>query len=303
MHVSASWGSPFTLLEGVDARPTEWGLSRTREQLMRVRSAWRIHRAHGDVLLITAGSEVVYLAALSMFSRRWLAVYDFLQPTSRWLRLLARLVLWRVDRWAVVRSGDIAMLHRRFGVRPQRCSFVPFPAQRADVPSSLGSYVYAAGTAYRDWRTFLAAMDGLQRPTVIAANAQLDVRERPWIESTALVSPAEGRRRAANARLVVAPMLDTDMPSGPVVVIDAMAAGKAVIASDVNGTRDYIRHGETGWLVPPGDAAALRQQIEAVIDDEALLGRVGDAASAAVLGPAESFALLSLHVVRPGQAR
>jgi glycosyltransferase involved in cell wall biosynthesis len=41
-------------------------------------------------------------------------------------------------------------------------------------------------------------------------------------------------------------MLNTNLPSGPVVLVDAAALGNAVIATDVNGTHDYIEHGVTG---------------------------------------------------------
>ena len=39
----------------------------------------------------------------------------------------------------------------------------------------------------------------------------------------------------------------------PRVAIEAMAAGKPVIATDVGGTSEVVNHGETGILVDPGD--------------------------------------------------
>ena len=43
----------------------------------------------------------------------------------------------------------------------------------------------------------------------------------------------------------------------PMVVMEAMAAGRPVIATYVAGIPELVRPGETGWLVPAGDAAAL----------------------------------------------
>ena len=45
------------------------------------------------------------------------------------------------------------------------------------------------------------------------------------------------------------------------VVIEAQAMGRPVIASDLGGPVETVRHGETGWRVPPNDAAALAAAI------------------------------------------
>jgi glycosyltransferase involved in cell wall biosynthesis len=45
------------------------------------------------------------------------------------------------------------------------------------------------------------------------------------------------------------------------VVTEAQAMGKPVIATDHGGARETVRQGETGWLVPPGDPAALAEAI------------------------------------------
>ena len=46
-----------------------------------------------------------------------------------------------------------------------------------------------------------------------------------------------------------------------------MAAGKAVVATSVEGTEDLVLPGETGWLVPPGDVEALAVALRAAADD------------------------------------
>ncbi|OGJ60267.1 hypothetical protein A2635_00310 [Candidatus Peribacteria bacterium RIFCSPHIGHO2_01_FULL_51_9] len=62
------------------------------------------------------------------------------------------------------------------------------------------------------------------------------------------------------------------------VAVEAMAAGTPVIACDSDGIRSLIRHAETGWLVPRGDAIALAQGITRLLMDESLRKRLAVAA-------------------------
>jgi glycosyltransferase involved in cell wall biosynthesis len=58
------------------------------------------------------------------------------------------------------------------------------------------------------------------------------------------------------------------------VIMEAMASGKAVVASDIGGMPDLVEHGETGLLVPPGDAPALAHAMQALLQDRVLLARM-----------------------------
>jgi glycosyltransferase involved in cell wall biosynthesis len=62
-----------------------------------------------------------------------------------------------------------------------------------------------------------------------------------------------------------------------IVVIEAMASGRAVIASRIGGIPDIVIDDETGLLVPPGDVKALRDAIERLLADPALRERLGAA--------------------------
>jgi glycosyltransferase involved in cell wall biosynthesis len=61
------------------------------------------------------------------------------------------------------------------------------------------------------------------------------------------------------------------------VALEAAAAGKPVIASDIGGLIDIVVDGETGILVPPGDRMALSQAMLKLIDDASLRERMGAA--------------------------
>ena len=61
----------------------------------------------------------------------------------------------------------------------------------------------------------------------------------------------------------------------PNAVMEAMAAGLPVIATAADGTRELIQDRETGWLVPVGDAAGLREKLKEVLGDPEDRRRVG----------------------------
>jgi glycosyltransferase involved in cell wall biosynthesis len=64
----------------------------------------------------------------------------------------------------------------------------------------------------------------------------------------------------------------------PTVVMEAMASGRPVIGSRIGGISDLILDGETGLLIPPGDATALRQALERILSDADLRVRLGQGA-------------------------
>lgn len=64
--------------------------------------------------------------------------------------------------------------------------------------------------------------------------------------------------------LLVLPSLNEGMGR---VLVEAMAAGKPVVASNVGGIPDLVLHGKTGYLVPPADEKALAEAIKKLLDD------------------------------------
>lgn len=68
-----------------------------------------------------------------------------------------------------------------------------------------------------------------------------------------------------SARAVVVPSVWSD--PCPTVVLEAMAAGRPVVAAASGGILDMVVDGATGLLVPPGDASALAQAITSILSD------------------------------------
>ena len=74
-------------------------------------------------------------------------------------------------------------------------------------------------------------------------------------------------------------------------LVEAMALGVAVVGAEVGGIPAVVADGETGWLVPPGDTAALAAALVELGRDEALCAKLGAAAAAR----AEAFSSRVAH--------
>jgi glycosyltransferase involved in cell wall biosynthesis len=74
----------------------------------------------------------------------------------------------------------------------------------------------------------------------------------------------------------------------PMALLEAMAAGRPAVCTDVGGVREMIDEGVTGYVVEPRDPGALARRLLDVLTDDALASRMGRAARARV---EESFSL------------
>jgi glycosyltransferase involved in cell wall biosynthesis len=59
--------------------------------------------------------------------------------------------------------------------------------------------------------------------------------------------------------------------------MEAMGTGLPVVSTKIGGIPEMVIENETGFLLQPGDAAALADAIEKVIDDRLLAQRLGHA--------------------------
>jgi glycosyltransferase involved in cell wall biosynthesis len=85
----------------------------------------------------------------------------------------------------------------------------------------------------------------------------------------------------AQATLAIYPFDDTlvNRTKCAVKLGDLLAAGVPVVADAVGQNREYIRHGETGWLVSPGDVPAFAEAVVRLLQDAQLRQQLGRAAA------------------------
>lgn len=136
------------------------------------------------------------------------------------------------------------------------------------------------------WPSVLSALPGAR--LLIAGGGELEpaLRERidgsPLAETVRLLGPREDIPDLLAACDVA--VLPSESEALPTVVMEAAAAGRPMIATDVGGTRDVLADGVTGRLLPARpDAAALAAALTGLLGDReraALLGRAGRARAA-----------------------
>jgi glycosyltransferase involved in cell wall biosynthesis len=114
------------------------------------------------------------------------------------------------------------------------------------------------------------AGQGDDRPRLERLVRELDLASA--VEFLGFVPEEEKRRRLRRAWAVVLP---SPKEGWGISNVEAAACGTPALASDSPGLRESVRQGETGYLVPHGDAEALAERMLALAGDPALVERLG----------------------------
>ena len=91
----------------------------------------------------------------------------------------------------------------------------------------------------------------------------------------------EALKILASSTIFVLPSVEEGLP---LALVEAMALGKAVIATDVGGVPELVRDEETGLLFKPTNYLALKSALERLLNNRSLCRRLGEEARRAVMG-------------------
>lgn len=233
-------------------------------------------------------------AALGVASKQVMCEVFLDAPRSRSLawRLKTAAFRWVARRalGAIVNcEGERASVAERFGMPLEKVVFLPLCTTVGEpraVAATQPARVVTAGRTARDLETFWAAarkLPDVAFEAIVGAGQELPKGEAPGNLSVVRECPwAEYMERLGTAAVVALPLLASERSTGQVVILEAMALGKAVVTTRQAGTVDYVRDGETGLLVGVGDADGLAAAIRRLLDDGALAERLGAAALEAV---------------------
>ena len=107
--------------------------------------------------------------------------------------------------------------------------------------------------------------------------AELGIGDR--IELLGWIGPQEREAQLARAAVFCLPSHAEGLPMS---MLEAMASGRAVVASSVGGIPETIVDGDNGLLVPPRDEQALAGRLAQVLGDEALRARLARGARSTI---------------------
>jgi len=216
------------------------------------------------------------------------AVYALVLAFHRFLGTFHR----GVDRYIVPdRFFETKLVAAGFSARKFRRVCNPFKDAEGAVSQRDDGYILFVGRLVRE-KGVITLLEAARRvpevPLHIVGDGPLGAHVRGKAQQAVrFLGPVYGERLdelIAGARALVVPSEWYD--NGPVVVYQAFARGKPVIASDIDGLPELVVPGQTGWLFPPGDRAALAALLRHVSNSPEEARRLGVRAHAWLHGNA-----------------
>jgi UDP:flavonoid glycosyltransferase YjiC (YdhE family) len=199
-------------------------------------------------------------------------------------QLLAKRAFRHVDRFIVHSRAEVSAYSNWLSLPPKKFSFVyfqqaPVEEQECQLPSE--PFLYAAGSAHRDYSTLFAAVRRLRVPTVVVAGNFLinTFKEVPdCVEIRSGLSMGQCWRLLANSRVHVVPLLPTATAAGQVAIASGLRLGVPTVVTECVGSADYVQHRQNGLTVQPGDVNGLCEAIMQLWEDEAYRGEISKSA-------------------------
>lgn len=217
--------------------------------------------------------------------------HNLLTPAKQ--RLLRHLPLGGVDRVLVHSPNQVGHIVSATRLPAEKLAVVPYGIDAtfwsAPADQEEPDVVVSAGREHRDYRTLVAALPAAAKLTIADHSpftphaTRCDPDDWPANVERVALDPAGLRRLYSRAAVVVVPVVESTMPAGITTLLEAMAMGKAVVATDTSELRGVVQHGESGLVVPPGDVTAMGAAIQDLLTSPARRRALGHRARQAVL--------------------
>jgi glycosyltransferase involved in cell wall biosynthesis len=274
-----------------------WGGGSKTAILPAVAQAWYAYRRRHEYDCILTDSEHVGIPLSLMFKmtgvrKGHVMIAHRLSPPKKAVFFRTLRIDSHIDKIILYGSAQKNYAISRLGMAADKVEIVLHPADHHFWrPMSLRQerLIASAGLEFRDYPTLISAVRDLDAKLTIAAASPWSRRKNetsgvdmPSNVTVARHSYLELRDLYARSGFVVVPLRDTDFQAGSLVMYEAMACGRAVIASKTRGQADILQEGVTGLYVRPGNAADLRGALERLLTNPDDADRMGRSARAMV---------------------
>lgn len=246
--------------------------------------AFRWHRRMLFPLILRAADGIVVTTADY-------AASSFLGPKLTSLQPRLAIIPPGVDLNHLTPDGESESWRRRLGLNGRPLIFFLSRLDRAHYFKGL--HVLFEALLALPGTGLIVGGDGSLRATYEAQAAALGLRPRVRFAGEIPDEMLPAYYRAAD--VVVLPSVDRTEAFG-LVLLEAMACGKPVVASRLPGVRTLVQEGRNGYLVEPGNAVDLADKIKRCLADGPALGLYGRQAAEARYGwPVIAEQLLRLY--------
>jgi len=196
--------------------------------------------------------------------------------TIKWKikRMIQKFIFSSMDIIFVSSTREVKTYSRRFNLPENQFKFLHFHTNITEprIIQRPNSYILSAGRTGRDYHTLAEAVRGLPVEVVFICDSK-SIKGVSLPENVKLfinIPREQYLELIKNCRFVVVPLEKRVKSTGQVVILEAMAFGKPVIATDTVGTMDYITHKQTGMLVSSKDSVSLKNAILELLNNQSL---------------------------------
>lgn len=161
------------------------------------------------------------------------------------------------------RTADAPSLHARAAFGWSEQNMIVGTVSRLAPEKGVNYFVEAAAIVLREFPTarFLVVGEGEEREKLRTEIERLEIRD--WV---CLAGFREDVPELLSTMDVF--VLASLEEAFPISILEAMAAARPVVATDVGGVREAVIDGETGFVVPPRDAGALARAVSDLLRDD-----------------------------------
>ncbi len=198
---------------------------------------------------------------------RWRGVFDLYVANSRTMH--RRLTECGIAPTVVVHNGVPRRARRPSLAEPPIIGYAGRFTPEKGVETLIEAFVRVA-RRHRGVRLLLAG-EGSSHPTIVRSISASGLADR--VTLTGFLERSEMERVFDCVWIQVIPSVHEE-PFG-LAVAEAMMRGTAVVATDLGGPAELVRHGETGLLVPPRDPTALAEALGELMEDPPRVEEMG----------------------------